>query len=58
MFRAPNLHLMFASTIEVKRNKLGVVAEFSLNEGETAVFVIKEAQPDEDKIGDLTDTIT
>ncbi len=48
MFHAPDLHLMFASTIEVKRNKLGVVAEFSLNEGETAVFVIREAQPDED----------
>jgi len=47
LFHSPNLRLMLASTVEIKQNGQGLVADFSLNEGQAAVFVIRESQGDE-----------
>ena len=43
-FRSSNLSLGLASRIPLKRNAHGVSAEFTLNEGQTAVFVLRDIQ--------------
>jgi GH15 family glucan-1,4-alpha-glucosidase len=45
-FRAPDLALGLASHVPLQRDGDGVVAEFALNEGETAEFVLRQIDPD------------
>ena len=48
IFHSQDLDMMLASTQEVKKKGQGVVADFTLKEGQTAVLVMREAQADED----------
>ena len=44
-FHAPGLSLGLATEVPLRPDGEGVVAEFSLNDGESAVFVLREVQP-------------
>ncbi len=46
-FRGPNLRLGLSASVPLKRHRDGVVAEFVLGEGQTAVFVLRELCGDE-----------
>ena len=48
MFQSQKLTMMLASTQHVTPNGSGVVADFTLEEGQTAVFVMREAQSGEE----------
>jgi GH15 family glucan-1,4-alpha-glucosidase len=47
VFRSQDLSMMMMSTHTVIKKGQGVVADFTLEEGQTAVFVMREAQGDE-----------
>ncbi|MHA3771004.1 glycoside hydrolase family 15 protein [Verrucomicrobiota bacterium sgz303538] len=42
-FRSAGLELSLASSVELKVNERGAVAEFTLNEGESATFALRDA---------------
>ncbi|MFQ5947956.1 MAG: glycoside hydrolase family 15 protein, partial [Acidimicrobiia bacterium] len=44
-FYAPGLSLGLATEVPLKPNSQGVVAEFTLREGETAAFVLRQIEP-------------
>lgn len=46
-FHAPNLSLGLATSVPVKDDRDGVTADFTLQEGETARFVLREIEPTE-----------
>lgn len=47
IFQSRSLSMMLASTVPVTTKGSGVVADFTLHERESAMFVMREAQPDE-----------
>jgi GH15 family glucan-1,4-alpha-glucosidase len=46
-FNGPSLTLALATEVPLRRDGTGVVADFSLGEGENAVFVLRSLGPDE-----------
>lgn len=44
-FRSGNLNIGLATRLPLRRESNGVVADFSLSEGESAIFVVHEMQP-------------
>jgi GH15 family glucan-1,4-alpha-glucosidase len=57
-FHAPGLKLELATRVPLKQDGSGVFAEFTLQEGEVAVFVLRQMQPGRDCNPLLTETET